>query len=191
MHLDSLAKIAEEIKNCKLCELSKSRINPVPGEGPEDAEIVFIGEGPGAEEDRQGKPFVGAAGKLLNEFLKNAGIQRAHVFITNVVKCRPPRNRPPTDKERDLCKPYLERQLRLIKPKIICLLGNTAVQTLLGKKSVSSVHKRLIEKNGFNFISTYHPAAAIYNPKLKSIIQEDIVNIKMELERLKYSRDGT
>ncbi|MCS7116400.1 MAG: uracil-DNA glycosylase [Nitrososphaerales archaeon] len=181
-------KVAEEIRSCKLCELSQSRINPVPGEGAEDAEIMFIGEGPGAEEDRQGRPFVGAAGKLLNEFLKNAGLQRDSVFITNVVKCRPPGNRRPTYKERESCKPYLQRQIELIKPKIICLLGNTAVQTMLGRNSVSSVHNRLVEKDGLRFIATYHPAAAIYNPQLKTIIQSDISRLKVELEKLKSSR---
>ncbi len=171
---EELDKIAEEIITCKKCPLHKRRTNAVPGEGSYNAEVMFIGEAPGAEEDRQGRPFVGAAGKLLTEALTRAGFRREEVFITNIVKCRPPNNRVPTSGEREACLPYLMRQIELIGPRVICLLGRTPLETLIGPYSISKMRGRVMEKNGRKFFLTYHPAAAIYNPSLKEQFFKDI-----------------
>ncbi|HIC97690.1 MAG TPA: uracil-DNA glycosylase [Aquificaceae bacterium] len=171
---NELEKIAAEIVTCVKCPLHKNRANAVPGEGNPRAEVMLIGEAPGAEEDKQGRPFVGAAGRLLNEALEKAGFSREEVFITNIVKCRPPRNRVPTEDERRACLPYLHRQLEVIKPKIICLLGRTPLETLIGPYSISKMRGRTIEKDGWLFFLTYHPAAAIYNPSLKEQFLKEV-----------------
>ncbi|MFQ5951630.1 MAG: uracil-DNA glycosylase [Candidatus Geothermarchaeales archaeon] len=167
----TLGKIAREVRECTLCPLARGRTNAVPGEGSGRAGLVFIGEGPGAEEDAQGRPFVGRAGKLLDEALEAAGLRRKHVYITNVVKCRPPGNRPPRVGERKACvDAHLHRQLEVLKPRVICLLGNTAVQALLGRRALKEVLGRALEHGGHVFFATYHPAAALYNPQLKETI---------------------
>jgi uracil-DNA glycosylase family 4 len=183
MAKEGLESIAEEIRRCQLCPLHRERINPVPGEGAPNARLMFIGEAPGAEEDRQGRPFVGAAGKLLNETMAKVGLRREDVFITNVVKCRPPGNREPTSEEVKACLPYLSRQIDLIDPKMICLLGNTAIKALLGEPKAGMRGKSL-EKNGRFFFPTIHPAAAIYNPRLKVVLEVHLTKLKalMELE---------
>src|SRR5881396_1192015 len=130
-----LATVHSEIIACTKCELHMSRKNAVPGEGPIDAKIMFVGEGPGQNEDEQGRPFVGAAGKLLTELLESIGIKRSDVFITNVVKCRPPSNRAPRKGEIETCNPYLMSQIRLVKPRIVCALGTPAIATLLGENT--------------------------------------------------------
>ena len=179
---EELEKIASEILVCVKCPLHKNRTNAVPGEGNPRAEVMFIGEAPGAEEDKQGRPFVGAAGKLLTEALTRAGLSRDEVFITNIVKCRPPKNRVPTEEERQACIPYLRRQLETIKPKIVCLLGRTPLETLIGPYSISRMRGRVVEKNGHRFFLTYHPAAAIYNPALKELFFQDIQRVKELLD---------
>lgn len=184
-----LEKIADEIISCTKCPLHKNRTNAVPGEGNYEAEVMFIGEAPGAEEDRQGRPFVGAAGKLLTEALNEAGFKREEVFITNIVKCRPPGNRVPTTEERNACIPYLLRQLELINPKIVCLLGRTPLETLIGPYSISRMRGRVVEKMGYKFFLTYHPAAAIYNPQLKQQFFDDIKTLKTLLG--KSGREST
>lgn len=133
-----------------------------------------MGEGPGAEEDEQGRPFVGAAGKLLTEALEAAGIPRETVYITNVVKCRPPSNRTPTTTEREACLPYLKRQIAALKPAVICLLGGTAMQSLLGGSTVSKLRGKPIRREGQLYLCTYHPASLLYNPQLKSALYEDL-----------------
>ena len=180
--MDSLEGIAEEIRTCNLCRLAESRLNAVPGEGPGNAQLFLVGEGPGSEEDRQGRPFVGKAGELLNESLETAGLSRAEVFITNVVKCRPPSNRAPLRDEAEACRPYLERQLTLIKPKIICLLGNTAIESLLGEAK-PGIRGKLATVGGRNLFPTIHPAAAIYNPRLRKVLGIHLTRLKAELER--------
>lgn len=156
----SLQEIAEKIKSCTFCPLSKNRTNAVPGDGPSKADIMIIGEGPGEDEDEQGRPFFGRAGKLLTQALESAGLKREEVFITNVVKCRPPENREPTIVERDTCmNNYLYKQIELVNPKVICLLGSVAVQALLGKRSVTAVRGKVFEKMVRVFFSTIHPAA--------------------------------
>jgi uracil-DNA glycosylase family 4 len=180
--LDSLEKITEEVRTCILCRLAESRLNAVPGEGPGHAKLFFIGEGPGSEEDRQGRPFVGRAGELLNESLETARLNREEVFITNVVKCRPPSNRTPLMDEAEACEPYLERQVALVEPKIICLLGNTAIERLLGEAK-PGIRGKMINVKGRNFFPTVHPAAAIYNPRLRKVLEIHLARLKAELER--------
>ena len=170
---DSLLLVAEEVRACKKCPLSLARTNAVPGEGPPDSKVVLIGEGPGRNEDLQGRPFVGAAGKQLEALLSDAGLSRADVYISNVVKCRPPENRRPSGAEAEACHPYLERQLRLVRPRIVVLLGDTALKRFLPDESLSSAHGRMFEQGGVSLFPTYHPAAMIYNRALEGVIRED------------------
>jgi len=146
----------------------------VPGEGDNDADIMLIGEGPGKNEDEQGRPFVGRAGDLLTDLLKSAGLSRAEVFITNVVKCRPPENRDPRKSEINKCNPYLNRQIRAIDPRVIGTLGNHATETLVDEKGISKIHGKEFEYEGKILIPLYHPAAGLYNPALKETMIEDI-----------------
>jgi len=139
MDLDCLH---EKIRHCQLCILSSNRIKAVPGEGPCPAEIMLVGEAPGREEDLEGRPFVGRAGRLLDKALEEAGLQRSEVFITSVIKCRPPDNRRPKSHEIESCRPYLEAQMMMLNPRIVCLMGNVAIQAVLGKQGVTSLRAR-------------------------------------------------
>lgn len=188
---DSLEKIAKEVISCPLCKLSRSRKNAVPGEGQLSAKLMFIGEAPGKNEDDKGKPFVGAAGRILNEALEKAGIQRSLVFITNVVKCRPPDNRVPEDDERIACRPYLDRQISLIAPQIICILGATAYSSILGGKSITANRGKIVKKNGQKYFVTIHPAAAIYNRNLRSVLQNDLSKLFQEIKNMEHSHIGS
>src|SRR5918911_4953465 len=183
-HKDSLERIADEIRGCPLCKLSRTRKNAVPGEGQLAAKIMFIGEAPGRSEDEKGKPFVGAAGRILDELLKKAGIERSQVFITNTVKCRPPNNRMPDDDEVAACKPYLDRQTALIKPKVICILGRTAYSSLLGGNSITANRGKMVERSGQKYFLTIHPAAAIYNKSLLSVLEADLKKLAREVKRM-------
>lgn len=174
-----------KVISCVKCGLSKSRTNAVPGKGNPKAEILFIGEAPGRNEDLQGEPFVGSAGKILSEALAYAGISRDDVFITNVVKCRPPENRLPLVEEKDACSEHLAKELEIIKPKIICILGNTAYNSLLGGDSITKNRGKLIEKNGQHYFLTIHPAATIYNPELKDVLKNDIKALADNLRKMK------
>jgi uracil-DNA glycosylase family 4 len=171
--VDSLAMVSEEVVKCTKCPLSSTRVRAVPGEGPANAAILLLGEGPGRSEDLTGRPFVGAAGKLLDGLLKEAGLGRAGVYITNVVKCRPPENRRPTTAEADACRPYLERQLLLVRPRIVVLLGDSALKRFLPDESLATAHGRLFERRGVSFFATYHPAAMIYNRGLEEVSKAD------------------
>src|SRR5918912_3363234 len=182
-HDDSLEKIAAEVRGCPLCKLSRTRKNAVPGEGQLAAKIMFIGEAPGRSEDEKGKPFVGAAGRILDELLKKAGIERSQVFITNTVKCRPPNNRMPDDDEVAACKPYLDRQTALIKPKVICILGKTAYSSLLGGNSITANRGKMVEKSGQKYFLTFHPAAVIYNKDLLSALEADLKKLAAEINK--------
>ncbi|MEM2926199.1 MAG: uracil-DNA glycosylase [Candidatus Bathyarchaeia archaeon] len=177
MKAKDLDLIADEIRRCQLCSLHRGRINAVPGEGSPNAKLIFIGEAPGAEEDRQGRPFVGAAGKLLNDAMARAGIRREEVFITNVVKCRPPGNREPKKEEAEACQIYLQRQMDVINPRFVCLLGNTAIRALLGSPR-PGMRGKYFEKNGRIYFPTLHPAAAIYNPRLKLVLEIHLSRLK-------------
>ncbi len=169
-----LEDIAAQVRACPHCRLCETRTNAVPGEGPSDAPVMFIGEGPGAAEDRQGRPFVGPAGQLLNQLLLGAGLRRPEVFITNIVKCRPPNNREPHPDEVAACSEYLEGQIALLQPRLICLLGRPATQTLVDPSaSMSRVHGRVFEKDGLKFMPIYHPAAALHNPRMRAPLEAD------------------
>ncbi|TMI52779.1 uracil-DNA glycosylase [Candidatus Bathyarchaeota archaeon] len=168
---------------CTKCELHKSRKNAVPGEGPIDAEIMFVGEGPGLNEDEQGRPFVGAAGKFLTELLGSIGLSRSDVFITNIVKCRPPNNRAPRKPEIEACNQYLMSQIRLVKPRIVCALGSPAITTLLGQEySATKVHGKPTSKGDVTILPMYHPAAALYDASLKEVLALDFKTLKELLE---------
>jgi len=173
-HNDSLERISNEVRGCPLCGLSRTRKNAVAGEGKQSARIMFVGEAPGRNEDIKGRPFVGAAGKILDAALDKAGINRSEVFITNIVKCRPPENRIPKDDEVHACKPYLERQIAIIQPKVICVLGRTAFSSLLGGDSITASRGKLVSSKGRKYFLTIHPAAAIYNKKFLSVLEADI-----------------
>lgn len=188
---DSLEKIASEVIGCPLCKLSRSRRNAVPGDGQLSSKIMFIGEAPGKNEDEQGKPFVGAAGMILNQALEKAGIKRAEVFITNVVKCRPPGNRVPENDERSICRQYLDRQISLIAPKIICILGSTAYSSILGGKSITKNRGKIMERNRQKYFLTIHPAAAIYNKNLRSVLNNDLFILSKEIKKIEYDNKRT
>lgn len=176
-------KIVENIKTCKKCGLWEERTNAVPGEGPLDAEIMFIGEAPGREEDAHGRPFVGRAGELLDKFLGEIELQRKDVYITNILKCHPPRNRDPKQEEIEQCLPYLKEQMKVINPSLIVTLGRFATSSLLGQKTIqvltiSQVRGKLFELKGRTVIPTYHPAAALYNSALQGTLEKDFRKIK-------------
>ena len=179
-------EITREIEGCKKCPLHETRHYPVPGEGSLNAEIMFVGEGPGRQEDLTGRPFVGAAGKFLDFLLKGINLSRKDVFIGNVVKCRPPNNRTPLTSEIEACKPYLYAQIAIIQPKVICTLGNTPLNTLISPNlTIGRVHGTVLEKDGFTFMPLYHPAAALYHNALKKTLVEDFGKLKELLEKLK------
>lgn len=183
-----LEKLNNEIKTCTKCRLHQFRKNAVPGEGNPHAEIMFIGEAPGYNEDVQGRPFVGAAGKFLTELIENVlGVPRSSVYITNVVKCRPPENRDPYPDEIEICTPYLDRQIVIIKPKIIVTLGRHSTGYILSKagikvKNITTVRGHVFNVTilgvSLNVMPTLHPAAALYNPQLKSYLEEDFKKLR-------------
>ncbi len=186
-----MEEIVKEILECKKCELWRSRRNPVPGEGSLDAKIMFIGEAPGYWEDVKGKPFVGAAGKLLDKLLAGIGLSREEVFIGNILKCRPPGNRDPQPEEVRACTPYLDRQIRIIRPKIIVTLGRYASAYIFSKagisfSGISKVHGKIYHADVLDLdvtlIPMYHPAVALYNAKLKSALEEDFRILAVQLE---------
>lgn len=165
-------------KDCRLCKLCQGRKNVVFGDGSLDAELVFIGEGPGRDEDAQGLPFVGAAGQLLNKIIDAMKMRREEVYICNIVKCRPPNNRPPEPDEIAACMPYLEQQLSVIHPKVICAMGKTAASALLETESpMGALRGRTFERNGIPLIVTYHPAYLLRNPAAKKDVWEDMKKV--------------
>jgi len=170
----SLEEIRSQVTECTKCDLCKTRNKSVPGKGDPNSEIIFIGEAPGRSEDKIGEPFVGAAGKKLSAALDKAGITRESVYITNVVKCRPPSNRIPTTKEKESCKNYLETEIELIKPKVICIMGNTAYQSILGGANITKERGKFVKKDGLTYFLTIHPAAVIYNQKLLELLEKDM-----------------
>lgn len=170
---------AEVVSRCTRCPLAAGRTHTVYGDGSAYAEIVIVGEAPGAEEDRQGLPFVGRAGQLLNKLLEKVGLRRSDLYICNVVKCRPPENREPTIEEITACKPYLEKQLNIIKPKIICCLGLPAARTILNTRdSMSKMRGKPYRLNTTVVVPTYHTAAATRFPSLKQYIYEDLCLVR-------------
>lgn len=171
--MKKLESLSESVKVCTKCKLCETRTNAVPGKGNFDAEVIFVGEAPGKNEDIHGEPFVGAAGKRLDMILEDTGINREDVYITNIVKCRPPKNRAPSKKEEEACNDFINQEIEIINPKIICIMGNTAYGTLLDGKEITKNHGKIVEKNGRKFFVTFHPAATIYNQKLIDELKND------------------
>lgn len=170
-----LSGLEAQVAACKLCELHRGRTNAVFGEGNPRARLMFIGEGPGADEDVQGRPFVGRAGALLTKIIEAMGLARGEVYIGNVVKCRPPGNRVPEPDEIASCLPYLEKQIEAISPEIICTLGNVATQTVTGeRRPISEMRGRTFAYRTVKVVPTYHPAACLRNPDCKKLVWEDI-----------------
>ncbi len=172
-----LIQVENALKKCKRCNLWKIRKNVVPGEGRKNAKIMLVGEAPGKEEDATGRPFVGRAGKLLNSILEEAKIKRSQLYITSVLKCHPPQNRKPFSGEIKECLPWLEKQIETIQPKIIGLMGNTAIKSLLGFNGITKMHGKTIEKNGKKFLLLFHPAAGVYNAKLIPKMKKDYAKL--------------
>jgi uracil-DNA glycosylase family 4 len=180
-----LAELAEQIRICTKCPLYESRTNAVPGDGKPTAKVMLIGEAPGKDEDQTGHPFVGAAGRYLDQMLEGTGIDRNDLFITNIVKCRPPRNRQPKKLEIVTCTSnYLFEQIDLINPRLIMLLGLVAAKTLLGVKSLNEARGRVIERDGRRFLVGYHPAVRFYREDLGEKVKEDFAHLKHELQKL-------
>uniref|UniRef100_A0A7C3WMI3 Type-4 uracil-DNA glycosylase n=1 Tax=Thermofilum pendens TaxID=2269 RepID=A0A7C3WMI3_THEPE len=199
--LAALARIAEEISRCTRCPLHASRTRTVPGEGDPCPAVVFVGEAPGYNEDQQGRPFVGAAGALLTELIESIGMRRSDVFITNVVKCRPPQNRDPKEDEIAACLTFLKEQLRTLTPKIIVMLGRHSARTILelysqrSVESIMSIRGRVFKvEAGWGevlLLPTLHPAAALYNPRLRNLLEEDFHTLKSLLGEEEKPRSVT
>jgi uracil-DNA glycosylase family 4 len=183
-----LKKIKKQVTQCTKCELSKTRNNSVPGKGNFKSDVIFVGEAPGKNEDMKGEPFIGIAGKKLSIALENAGITRDDVYITNIVKCRPPKNRVPTTNERDTCQNYLKKEIEIIKPKIICILGNTAFNSLLDGKEIIKFRGKIVRKNNQLYFLTIHPAATIYNQKLIGVLKKDMKKLLKVIKELKSNK---
>ncbi len=178
-----LAQVGKEVAVCKKCALYHSRKRAVPGEGPADAEIMFIGEGPGFHENEQGRPFVGPAGQFLDELLAQAGLKRSDVWIGNVVKCRPPGNRDPLPEELAACNEYLERQIAAINPKIIITLGRYSMGKFMPGAKISSIHGQMRRVGERFVIAMFHPAAALHQAALKPAILKDFGQLPNLLEQ--------
>ena len=188
---EALRAVALEISACTECRLAEGRTNAVPGEGAPDADVMFIGEGPGFYEDQQGRPFVGAAGKFLDELLATIGWQRKDVFITNTVKCRPPDNRDPRDDELDTCESlYLRRQLQLVNPTLLVTLGRFSLTRLFPGQAISRARGQLLYKDGLAVYPVYHPAAALHQQRLRDVIVDDFRNIPTVLETARRRLTG-
>lgn len=173
-----LQEIRQEISTCQLCQLAKERLNAVPGEGPSKVDIMFIGEAPGFHENRQGKPFVGQAGQFLDELLQAAGLNRDQVYITNVVKCRPPNNRDPLPEELKACQRYLDEQIALLDPQVIVTLGRISMAKFITDGRISAIHGRTHNVGNRKVVTMYHPAAALHQPNLRQTLIEDFARLK-------------
>lgn len=173
--------ISDSIRECKACELHLTRINAVPGDGP-PSWIMLVGEAPGSTEDAQGRPFVGSAGQFLGELLSVAGLTREDVFITNVIKCRPPSNRNPKTGEVSACIGHLNRQMEAIRPRLVCILGSIALRYLLGKGSITQARGTPVLRNGVVYFPTLHPAASLYDRNKKDLLIEDFENLGFLVE---------
>lgn len=185
---DMLSQVAQEVSSCTKCPLHHSRKRAVPGEGPANTDMMFIGEGPGFHENEQGRPFVGAAGKYLDELLGLAGTHRSKVFITNVVKCRPPGNRDPETSEILACSHYLDRQIESIQPKIIITLGRFSMARYLPNAKISAIHGKATMINNQLIVAMYHPAAALHQPSLKSAIEADFSHLPVIINQINLSK---
>lgn len=175
--VEILKQVSQQVSACTACQLHVSRKRSVPGEGPANADILFIGEGPGFYENEQGRPFVGQAGKLLEELLGKVGLKRTQVFITNVVKCRPPGNRDPLPEELGACGGYLEHQIEAINPKVIVTLGRFSMSRFLPGVRISEVHGKPSWVQGRLIVPMYHPAAALHQPALRPALEKDFLHL--------------
>jgi DNA polymerase len=182
---ERLEALAIQIRSCVQCPLHASRTKAVPGEGSPSARVMLIGEAPGRDEDQRGQPFVGAAGRFLDQLLAGSGVERSDLFITNTVKCRPENNRTPRKREVDTCTSlYLFEQIELINPALIMLLGSVATKKLLGVNSVNEVRGRVIEHNNRKYLAGYHPAASFYRDDMAENIRQDFALLRQELQKL-------
>ena len=180
----TLALLAERVAACVRCDLSRTRLNVVFGEGSQRAELLFVGEAPGEEEDLQGRPFVGRAGRLLDELIERIGLSRKDVYICNVLKCRPPNNRDPEPQEAESCRSFLESQIEIIRPRVICTLGRHAYNTLLGKdERITRIRGVLTEYKGIKVLPTYHPSFLLRNQSAMKDAYEDMEKVKALLGR--------
>lgn len=180
-----LDKLNRRIATCQECGLGQMRTHAVPGEGPAEAQIMFIGEAPGFHEDRQGRPFVGSAGKFLDELLASIDMRREQVFIANVIKCRPPGNRDPQPDEIAACRGYLDRQIDLIRPRIIITLGRFSMARYFPGATISRIHGQPKRSGGVIYYPMFHPAAALHQPRWRPTIEEDMKRIPELLEELR------
>jgi DNA polymerase len=183
--------VKQNVIKCTKCDLCKTRTNSVPGKGNFQSNVIFVGEAPGKNEDKNGEPFIGIAGKKLTIALEEAGISRDEIYITNIVKCRPPNNRVPSNIERNTCQEYLKEEISIIKPKIICILGNTAFNSILGGSEIIKFRGKVARKNNLLYFITIHPAATIYNQKLVDVLKEDIIKLFSLIRELKNGKDIT
>lgn len=187
--MSELTDLYNEIRTCRKCILAQGRTNAVPGEGPEHADIMFIGEAPGFHEDRLGRPFVGAAGQYLDELLQRIGLKREEVYIGNVIKCRPPANRDPLPEEIEACRPYLDRQIDLIRPRLIVTLGRFSMARYFPGASISRIHGQAKRVGHVIYYPMFHPAAALHQPRWRSIVEEDILKIPQLLAGLEIQEE--
>ncbi len=183
--LAGMRELEAEVRTCQLCRLARTRTNAVPGEGYVRADVMFIGEGPGYHEDRQGRPFVGQSGEFLNELLEIAGLSRERVYIANVVKCRPPNNRDPNPDEIAACAPYLERQIALINPHVIVTLGRYSMAKFFPGERISQIHGQSRMVDGCLCVAMYHPAAGLHQASLADVIRDDFRKLPGYLEQTK------
>ena len=180
-HNKELKALQETIDRCTLCSLHESRTNTVPGEGSPNAKLFFVGEAPGVKEDETGRPFVGRSGKLLTTMIEEIGLSRQDIFISSILKCRPPNNRLPTRTERETCRPYIEKQIELINPRVIVLLGGTAISSMVGPWKVTESHGTFFEAEGKTYFMTFHPAAALRSTGVKEFMRADFKILQSEL----------
>jgi len=183
--MSELTELYQDVAVCKRCDLYKTATNPVPGEGPENADIMFIGEGPGLNEDQQGRPFVGAAGKFLDQMFASINLKRSDIYIANVVKHRPPNNRDPLPTEITACSFYLDRQIAIIKPKIIVTLGRHSMARYFPNATIGKIHGTYEKRNGVVYFAMYHPAAALHQQNLRYEIEQDMLRLPAILKELK------
>jgi DNA polymerase len=183
-----IEQIKEEVIKCTKCELSETRTNSVPGKGNFKSDVIFVGEAPGKNEDEKGEPFIGIAGKKLSSALENAGVSRDDIYITNIVKCRPPSNRVPKTNERETCQEYLKQEISIIKPKIICVLGNTVFNSILGGSEIMKYRGKVAQKDKQLYFISLHPAATIYNQKLVDVFKKDIKKLFKITRELKNDK---
>ena len=181
--MSALAELYEKIAVCPDCDLSRSRNRAVPGEGPDDAEIIFVGEAPGFYEDQQGRPFVGPAGRLLEDLLSSIGLRRDQVYIGNVIKCRPPENRDPLPQEINACRKWLDRQIEIISPRVVATLGRYSMNCYFPGQSISRIHGQPRRLGDVVVVPMYHPAAALHQGSLRRTIEEDFKKLPAILEQ--------